>query len=264
MLMAIARTPDHPFCLSAVRTLAAMPASPEANQSLRQLLNVDNNAVRIEAYRSLVRNRDPRVFTQVVQEKYVLDLVPSSGTPLVFATSRGLPRIAVFGTRQTLVTPVTFSSLDSRLTITADEPGGTVTLYYRSEASAGDRTTGIVRQQSRADLPDLLARLGGEAAEDERRLDFSYADVVSLLQAMHQAGKLTGAALDGTAVPITLVIEEGDDVGADNADMISAPRIPETGRKQNDGDDASVPRIPDAAAPATPPAAEPQQPGRAN
>lgn len=43
-------------------------------------------------------------------------------------TRRGLPRIAVFGTRQSMVTPVTFSALDARLTLTADKADGPVTI----------------------------------------------------------------------------------------------------------------------------------------
>jgi hypothetical protein len=261
VLMTMAKTPDHPFRVNAVRTLAAMPSSPETRQAVRQLVNSDNNLVRIEAYKALARGQDQQVFTKVVQERFALDLIPSGGSPLIYVSTRGLPRIALFNLRQAVATPVTFSAFDSRLTLTASQSRGPVTLFYRSEAAAGDRNTGVVRQESKPDLAELLARLGGEAGEGEKKLDFSYSDVVALLQELHKAGKLVSTTMDGAEVPITLVIEEG---GAQAPDAIlSAPQIPETQRMQNQGDDASSPQIPDTESPAAP-ATQPAGSGRAN
>lgn len=272
VLMAMAKTSNHPFRINAVRTLAAMLASKddaETRQAVRQLINSDNNYVRIEAYKALARNHDSVVFTPTVnptvQEKFALDILPSSGAPMVYATRRGLPRIAIFGMRQSIVTPVTYSALDSRLTLTADKADAPITIFYRSEAISGDRSTGVIQQQSRADLANILARLGGEAAEDEKRLDFSYSDVVALLQSMHQAGKLVGKTMDGTEVPITLVIEE--DTGPTRDEILSAPQIPEVERLQGQGEESLAPRIPDTASPVTrptTPAVEPTRKGRAN
>lgn len=268
VLMTMAKTPNHPFRINAVRTLAAMLASkddPETRQAVRQLINSESKYVRIEAYKALVQSHDSGVFTQTVQEKFALDVMPSSGSPLVYATRRGLPRIAVFGTRQSMITPVAFSALDARLTLTAEKPDAPITIFYRSESMAGDRSTGVIRQESRADLANILARLGGEAAEDERRLDFSYSDVVALLQSMHQAGKLVGKTMDGTEVPITLVIEE--DTGPTRDEILSAPQIPEVERMQSQGEESLAPRIPDTEKPTTlpaSPAAEPARKGRAN
>ena len=265
VLMAMARTPNHPFRVNAVRTLAAMLASkddPETRQAVRQLINSENKYVRIEAYKALVQSHDSGVFTQPVQEKFALDVLPSSGTPLIYVTRRGLPRIALFGMRQSVVTPVTYSALDARLTLTADKVDAPVTIFYRSEAISGDRSTGVIRQESRADLANILARLGGDAAEDEKRLDFSYSDVVALLQSMHQTGKLVGKTMDGTEVPIDLVIEE--DTGPTRDDVLSAPQIPEVERLQSQGEESLAPKIPETGSPATAPAAEPARKGRAN
>ncbi len=269
VLLKMAKTPNHPFRINAVRTLASMPNSPETNTAVRQLINSDNNYARIEAYKALARNHDPAVITPTVnptvQEKFALDILPSSGAPLIYATRRGLPRIAMFGTRQSMVTPVTFSALDARLTLTADKADGSVTIYYRSQAASGDRVTGVIRQESRSDLANILARLGGEAGPDEKRFDFSYSDIVALLQSMHQQGKLVGKAMDGTEVPITLVIEE--DTGPTRDDILSAPRIPETERMESEGQEMMAPQIPDTEAPATSPAVPvtgPAKNGRAN
>lgn len=271
VLVKMAKTVDHPFRLNAVRTLGKMRKSPETNQAVRQLVESDNNMVRIEAYKALVRGQDPRVFTQVVREKFALDLITSSGSPLLYASRRGIPRIAIFNTRQALVSPVLYSAFDSRLTLTAEQAGGPVTVYYRAEAAVGDPKTETVKQRSPVDLPELLGRLGGEAAEDEKRLDFSYAEVVALLQSLHQSGKLVGYTLDGAEVPITLVIEEEPSAVADT--ILSAPRIPETQRLDDENPEMSAPEIPDTEAPAPQapapgalesPQAQPPRKGRQN
>ncbi len=113
---------------------------------------------------------------------------------------------------------------------------------------------------SASDLDDIIARLGGVAGEDEARLDFSYADVVSLVQSMHASGKLVGQTLDRQQVPITLVIEE--ETGVSVEDVMKAPRIPETQRPQDDRPDVTAPQIPDSDQPL--PAATTKPAGRSN
>lgn len=265
VLVKMAKTPDHPFRLNAVKTLGDLGHSSdsETNRYLRELVNVDNTAVRIEAYKALARNNDYRVYSRVIQEKFVLDLVPSSGAaPLIYASRRGIPRIAIFGTRQAMQTPVTYATIDSRLSFSADQAGGPVTLFYRADRAFGDHATLAIKQSSRPDLVDIVARLGGEAPQDEQAFDFSYADVVSIIQGMHQAGKLKSQGLDGMDAPITLVIEE--QTGISNDDVMSAPRIPETMRVQDDRPESTAPQIPDSETPKPPAATVPTSGGRAN
>ena len=257
-LVEIARTPEHAFRVNAVRTLADLPQSSETDQHLRQLVNSDNAVVRVEAYKALVRNNDPLVYTKVIQEKFVLDVIPSSGKPMIYASRRGIPRVAIFGRRQSLVTPLMFTAMDSRLTLTSEQPGSPVTIFYRSDERNGDRYTGSIRQLSRPDLADVIGRLGGEAPPEEKRLDFSYADVVALLQSMSQTEKLVSQTLEGNQVAVLLQIEEQTGVSAEQAG--DATRIPDAGRKESQSDDKSVPKIPDLldtqnpAGPATTPA----------
>lgn len=244
VLVAMAKTPDHPYRLNAVKTLGQLPASSDTNQYLRQLIDADSTPVRIEAYKALVRNNDQRVYSNVVQEKFVLDMVPSSGPPLIYATRRGIPRLAVFGMRQAITTPVTFAAIDSRLTLSADAAGGPVTLFYRADKTLGDRSTTAIKQTSRADLADIIARLGGNATEGETAMDFSYADVVAIVQSMHQSGKVVAQSLDGKQLPITLVIEE--ETGLNAGETLDAPQIPDSGRQLSESEDLAAPAIPDA------------------
>lgn len=256
-LVKMANTPDHPFRLSAVETLGELPDSSETNQYVRQLINADNTAIRLAAYRALVRNNDERIYSRVIREKFVLDLVPSSAPPMIFATRQGIPRVAIFGTRQSVDTPLTFSAINSRLTMTADGAGGPVTLFYRADRSFGDSVSMPIKQTSRPELPDIIARLGGETGPDEVPLDFSYADVVALIQSMHQAGKLKAQTIDGQEVPIILVIEEGSEITSDT--VLDAPQIPELERQEGFEEDLMAPPIPDTKQPQTAPTEAPAQ-----
>lgn len=247
VLVAMAKEQDHPFRLNAVKTLGDLPQSSETDQYLRQLINVDSTPIRIQAYKALVRNNDHSVYSKVVQEKFVLDIVPSSAPPMIYATRRGVPRLAILGVRQAVATPVTFAAVDSRLTMSADTAGGPVTLFYRSEQALGDRVSMPIKQLSRPGLEDIVARLGGESVEGEEPMDFSYADVVAIVQSMHKSGKLVAHTLDGKEVEITLVIEE--DTGVNTDDGTQAPQIPEIARQMDDREDVTAPPIPDTEAP---------------
>ena len=247
LLVKMANTPDHPFRLNAVQTLSELPQSSETDQYLRQLINADNTAIRVAAYKALVRNNDPRVYSRVIREKFVLDLVPSSAPPMIYATRQGIPRLAIFGVRQSLATPLTFAAINSRLTLTADKAEGPVTLFYRADRNYGDKVNTTIKQMSRADLPDIIARLGGQASQEEVPLDFSYADVVALLKAMNDAGKLQAQTMDGLPAKSVLVIEEGSALTTDN--IADAPQIPELERKQGVENDLMAPPIPDSEKP---------------
>lgn len=243
LLVTMAKTPEHPYRISAVKVLAEMSNSLEIAQYLRQLVNCDSVPVRIEAYKALAERGDGAIFSRVINEKFVLDIIRSSGQPMIYASRRGIPRIALFGSRQSLQTPMTFSALNTRLMLTADKPEGPMTLFYRAETQQGDPVNGVTRQLSRPDLADVIARLGGEASPDEPRFDFSYADIVALVQVLNDSGRITAMSLDGKPVSVLLNVEERTAQMADAAG--DAPRIPDAGRAQDANQDATVPQIPD-------------------
>lgn len=245
----IANTKDHPFRINAVQTLAAIQSTPEVRSDLRKLVNSDNNLVRKEAYLALCKAGDKSIFTQVIREKFMLDLVPSSGPPMIYATSQGLPRIAIFGTRSAVDTPLTFSAIDSRLTISAEKAGNKVTIMFRGDPSAGEPNKSLIIQESSAELANIIARLGGEGAEGERRFDFSYAEVVALVESLSKAAKLHAVTLDGGMEPVVFSMQESPAI-EDN--VLSAPRIPDLSRPDTpesklDGPEGPAVQIPDAA-----------------
>jgi len=192
-VLAIAKNAKHPFQLNAVRLLGALAFTPRTQTMLAQLLDSDNTLVRIEAYRILTARQDQtRVQSQVVANSFILDLVPSSGPPLVYASRLGTPRIAIFGRSTALNVPIMFSAFNSRLTISSDEGNHSrVTVAY---SGTNTRKLAVAELKS-PDVRELVFRLGGGvAAEDEEAaLRFSYADVVGVLQAMSDRRDMSAA-----------------------------------------------------------------------
>jgi hypothetical protein len=215
-LVQIARTPSHAFQLQAVQALGDLPNSPLINASLATLLDSDESLVRIEAYRVLSAHNDGHIFSKVIHSKlnpdneFVLDMIASSGPPLIYCTRVGQPRVAVFGRKVSMQTPVVFDAFDTRLTIaTMPDRPRTLNIYYREE---GRRNP--TQALSGPDVAELIARLGG--ASDEG-FHFTYGDVVAILQSM----------VDKKAVAAAFVLQPLP--GVDEA-VKEAPHLPDQGR----------------------------------
>lgn len=246
-LVRIGRTAGHPFQISAIQTLGTLPPSTSLNHMLRELLDSDQNLARIEAYKVLAKNRDPKIFTTIVKghdgtEKFALDIVPSEGPPVIYASRRGAPRIAIIGRGQALMQPLVFTALDMRLSMTAQPNDQGITLFYRDDYAKP------VRLLSRPDVADIIARLGGEGADDEARLDFTYGEILAILQALSDQRKVVAPRGRGEMAVASLVLQEAPMV---EQQIEQAPVIGDTARPQADaggarpqGDDAdAVPTI---------------------
>jgi hypothetical protein len=190
-LLDMARTPDHPFQLEACEVLGELPSSPAVNRMLRDLLNSEQNSVRLEAYRVLAQNNDSAVYSKVVPEdpnnqKFILDIVPSQTAPIIYATRSGDPRIAIIGRMPKVMRPIVFSAMNNRLTISSRSQAGALTMFYRDPDLAEP-----VKMYSNPDLGEVLRRLGGDAAPDETTLNFTYGQIVAILMGLSNAHELT-------------------------------------------------------------------------
>jgi hypothetical protein len=205
-LMEMALDPAQHNQLQAVRVLGELPDSPEVDHMIAQLLDSDRSDVRVEAYRLLVRGPDNQadpgdnsdsqmhrhygIMTYSVAHRFLLDIVPSEGPPMVYASSTGVPRIAVFGHQMSLRTPLTFTAMDMRLSITSNDGTSLLTMFYRDPLSPD-----TVKVDTHNDLPEILARLGGEGPDDDHRFDLSFADVVAVAQQLVATHEIYGVNL---------------------------------------------------------------------
>jgi len=191
VLLEIANTPGNRFRVTAVKTLAELPPTPRVDRLCRSLLDSDEAMVRIEAYKLLVKHHDSAVYTRWIKsgtrEKFALDIIPSSGKPLVWASRQGVPRLVVFGNQTQLELPLIFSAMDQRLTISSEPEGSTVTIFYRGEELAKPITV-----LSTPSLPEVVARLAGDNDAGRSGLRFGYADIVGIVQEMIDQQRISG------------------------------------------------------------------------
>ena len=191
-LVRIARDSSNPFQLEAIRTLGLLPDSPERNQRLHELLESPERLPRTAAYKILAERG--QLYSKSVFEKFLIDVVPTGGEPLVYASRSGTPRIAIIGPTPKLQLPIVFTAMNGRLMISSDlgnggAAGKSVTIFFRRD----DEKKEPLRMQSRPDIGEIVARLGGEGAPDEDRFSFSYGEIVAVLQSLSQQKKITAA-----------------------------------------------------------------------
>ncbi|HEY8665061.1 MAG TPA: flagellar basal body P-ring protein FlgI, partial [Tepidisphaeraceae bacterium] len=196
-LAEMALTPKHPFQLNAVQTLGNLPESPSIVQKLHKILDSDQTLARIEAYQVLARQGGDEQAGQAGQGgngidshqiggKFMLDIVPTAGAPMIYASRTGMPRIAVFGRETCVQNPVTFFAMGKEFSMSSPPEGGNLlALFHRPPALPNAKLMRPpVKQFSRPSLPEVIARLGGEGASTETHFDFSYSDIIGMLQAM--------------------------------------------------------------------------------
>jgi hypothetical protein len=209
-----------------------LPSSPSINEGLRKLLDADENTVRIEAYRVLAKNSDRSIYSRVIGEnKFVLDIVPCNAPPLIYASRRGIPRIAVIGNKPSLSLPLSFLTMDDRFSISSNPGDKNVTMYYRPiQVMPNSPVLSAIRVLSHPDAAEIIARLGGEGAEGEKAFNFAYGDIVAIMQAIADSRKLVAPMGEQLAlVPFKLQ----DIQGFENA-IYTAPVIPDQTRPQSD------------------------------
>jgi hypothetical protein len=237
-LVQIARANGHKFQINAIQVLGALTPSPAINEMLRPLLNSPETLVRLEAYKMLAKSKDNSVFTTPVRAGFALDVIRSEGPPVIYATQRGFPRIAVIGNRTTLTLPVTFKAMEGRLTITSDAANKNVTIFYRPQMPPGGVSSREalaelepIKIVSNPDIAEIVARLGGEGFDNGRRLRFNYGQIVSILNNLVAQQQLGAMVANGSRVPASFILQETP-AATDAID--NAPVIPDQGRPQTD------------------------------
>jgi flagellar P-ring protein precursor FlgI len=115
--------------------------------------------------------------------KFYVDRVPF-GSPMIYVTQQGVPRIVLFGRSLGISGPMLVSAWHDRLLLTSDAAGEPPRLYYRPEGGSG--TTHSVP----GNLEDFISFLARRSIPEDPRpgLDFSYSDTVGALYAMSRQG----------------------------------------------------------------------------
>lgn len=244
----LARTEGSPFQISAVQVLGRIQNSRMVNHLLRQLLDSDQTMVRVEAYNILSANDDPSVQRRIItpadnpsNQKFFLDVVQSHGRPLIYATRSGVPRIAIFGDVPELSLPVTFGAMDNHFMISSGAVGRAVTIFYRD--SMLDRA---VQMNSGPDVAEIIARLAGSANNPAAQFDFTYAEVLAILQGLSDQQKIQVVTPTGEQMATAFVMSDPPAV----RDAIGNAPLLDRGRPQGDTNAPSIDASPRSQAPA--------------
>lgn len=143
------------FRYQAIRSLGRAEGMSGAVQALRQLLNDQDPRVRVAAYEELARRGDYELSTTLVaDDNFYLDLVPTTGSPFLYAKRTDTRRIAVFGDGLTLTPPVFYRSPEGSLTI--DWPAGAEELRLIRRTPVGAVSDSIAGPTDVAKLVEFL------------------------------------------------------------------------------------------------------------
>jgi flagellar basal body P-ring protein FlgI len=258
-LLEMASDPSHPDQMEAVRTLGLLPSTPETRHMLRSLLDSDRAEARIEAYKILADSGEG-IVSHKIGDNFILDVVESDGPPMVYATTTGVPRLAIFGHDLTLETPITFLAMDSRFSISSSDDSKLLSLFYRDPTKL--QPTDVL---SHNDLIEILARLGGEGPDEDDTFNFNFNDVVAIAQQLVAQNRVYGTRLTGERVACVFELQHQQ---LESDGWTSVPRDNTAGRPQGTNlatpqptPRAQTPVAAPGAAPAVPPANDGFHPG---
>lgn len=114
---------DGVLQLEAIRELGHAERLYSANGTLTELLDRRSEIVRIAAYEALNKRGGGNVVERYnVADEFQLDVVPSKGDYVIYATRTGKPRIVIFGRDLSLANPVFFNSTGNEVRIYSQKP----------------------------------------------------------------------------------------------------------------------------------------------
>jgi hypothetical protein len=219
---------EHDRRLLAIREIGNCSA-PSAAQVLVPLLNERDQEVRIAAYEALVARKHQAVqsvtFPHVLDRKHInltLDAVESTGPPLIYVRRTRSPRIAVFGSRMPMNSPLFYSEPDDSVIIHTVDGSTDVQLFAKSARKMSEEIVLPARVMelvcSLADLPekDKAGRLRGIA--------LPYSRVVKILFALSRDDTVPAhVALEQTSLTDLLGPESTQRPEADEASPQEQP-----------------------------------------
>jgi len=183
-LIDMAQSASSTARLEAIRLLGEMRINPRIDLALRELLNDDHVEVRLSAYESLEKRRDPMIERIAVGKHFFVDVVQSD-TPMIYIAQSGEPRIVLFGTDLAIDSPATLTAWSNRLMLKSETGDSKVEVYYRDE-NALQGTINLVER----DLPRFIHFLGQQTSPEqpEPGLGLTYAQTVGAIHQIWRQG----------------------------------------------------------------------------
>jgi hypothetical protein len=218
-----ARKDGSIFQALAIETLGRCPKITRADMVLRELLDSDDNLVRLAAYEALLRRRSSAVLPVNVGGQFHLDIVRCSTNDMIYATHTTEPRVALFGENISVVNPVFYNQPGDVVTINAHEGSEQLTLWRSIPG-----TDAISDKFNISfDVISLVRTLGSKPEYDIttgeiKGLGLTYGQVVSVLYGMCKQDLIDARFVLETLPDEQEMLRRVEGVGGPESDDISA------------------------------------------
>jgi hypothetical protein len=185
IIIKFATTDGSPLQIPAIKEMGDYPQVARSVRPLRQLVNNDNELVRVAAYESLLKLGDGRTVARAeVGEQFTMDLVETTGPVVIYATQTGSPKIVIFGRDTTVRSPIFFNMPDDLVTINA-QAGDKEMLVFRKIPRLNTVSPGL-RVDFR--VASLITLLGSRSVRDPdgnvRGLNLTYGQIIGVIHRM--------------------------------------------------------------------------------
>ncbi len=220
-----ARQSGDAYQLAAIEALGRQPKIARSESVLLELLNAENDMVRIAAWESLRQRRSRKVTTIKIGGQFEVDIVPTTQEPLVYATRTMNPRIVLFGKDLRITQPVYFSMPNDLVVINANGDDQKITIWR--SLPGRDRTSEPFTVMP--GLPNVISTLGDRP---ERNLDGSirgmgltYGQIVALLYRLCEQGHIPARFHLQVAPEEHNLIRKVKEAGAPEVEESASPDI---------------------------------------
>jgi len=202
VVIRMATTGGSPQQAPAIKELGRNRAILRAAPILRKLLDERNELVRVAAYEALVARRDTTAITSIEIGKhpikdertkdsdvqFVLDLVASHESPVIYATQSGQPRIALFGKDMQVSRPLFFCAPDDMVTLNANTAQSKLTVFRKIPRTGTSSGSFQIDSYVRTLVQTLGSMVDPDKNGQIQGLGVNYSQVLAVLQRLCQRG----------------------------------------------------------------------------
>lgn len=185
-LIEMARGGEVSNRIRAIGLLGRFGFNPDINLGLRPLLNDSDPDIRLAAYETLLKRKDPAVRAMDIDGKFDVVLVPSD-KQMIYITQSGRPTIALFGDAMAVDRPLTHSTWAGRLLFKADPSDDDLQVFYRPSDEVRPEIQLVDRH-----LSELIPFLGHTVTVEKPLpgLGLSYGETIGAIHSLWRAGHI--------------------------------------------------------------------------
>ena len=183
------------FQLAAVKALGEIMNIRRAEQTLKALLESDNDMVRVAAYEALLSRGSNHVITLDVGGQFMLDIVATRTKNMIYATRTKQPRIVLFGKDLRVAKPVFFSLPQELVTLNSEDGDDELAVWRRLPGQDRYSESFHIKHE----MIELIRTLGERPALGMdggiQGLGLTYGQIVTLLHRLSEEGHISAPFL---------------------------------------------------------------------